>query len=166
MRRPYRFGSCTSTDLFRPGKRLGGYEAMWGAGVSRGAVTVLYDLRSNVGSFLWHASRSGHRRRSSAVLESRREYMIHTHAVSSKLGSYQTHRRSWVKSSIQYNPQREGHWMSYCKKVNHAVCLYVVLYNVLKGKYRGEQHVVSQRVPVENMQRWGQWLTWRVKARG
>ena len=39
----YRCGSCISIDLFRPGKRLGGYEDMWGAGVSRGPVTVLYD---------------------------------------------------------------------------------------------------------------------------
>ena len=39
----YRCGSCISIDLFWPGKRLGGCEAMWGAGVSRGAVTVLHD---------------------------------------------------------------------------------------------------------------------------
>ena len=48
MRRPYRRGSFISTDLLWSGKRLGGYQAMWDAGVSWGAVTVLYDLMSNI----------------------------------------------------------------------------------------------------------------------
>ena len=42
MRCLYRSGSCISTDLFWSGKRLGGCDAMWSAGVSRGAVTFFF----------------------------------------------------------------------------------------------------------------------------
>ena len=45
--------------------------------------------------------------------------------------------------------------MNGCKKTITMQFVYVLCIASKRGEYRGEQHVVRQRVPVETMRKWG-----------
>ena len=117
-------GPCVSANLFGPGKRLWWLWIMWDAGINRAAVTVPC-RRSNAGSYVWHAPRSGPHRCSSAVLEVAESVLFQTHAFSSKL--YSSQYTGVCESSTPYNPQFEGHrvWMV-VKKTNIMQFVYVL----------------------------------------